>query len=86
MGHINLYGIFPAEGWNPGLPDCRQILNALHLQASHGQMRSMERLQLQYHITTEIHTKWFSGTKRTTDIKANTDFFLFNTMNQRCTK
>ena len=24
--HVLLQGIFPAQGWNPGLPDCRQIL------------------------------------------------------------
>ena len=32
--HFLLLGIFPTQGWNPGLPHCRQILYHLSLQVS----------------------------------------------------
>ena len=32
--HFLLQGIFPAQGWNPGLPHCRQILYHLSHQGS----------------------------------------------------
>ena len=32
-GHFLFQGIFPTQGWNPGLPHCRQILYRLSNQA-----------------------------------------------------
>ena len=32
--HFLLQGIFPTQGWNPGLPHCRQILYHLSHQGS----------------------------------------------------
>ena len=32
--HALLQGIFPTQGWNPGLPHCRQILRCLRHQGS----------------------------------------------------
>ena len=33
VGSISMVqGIFPTQGWNPGLPDCRQILYRLSQQ------------------------------------------------------
>ena len=32
--HALLQGIFPTQGWNPGLPHCRQILYRLSHQES----------------------------------------------------
>ena len=35
MGSLSLLqGIFPTQGWNPGLPHCRQILNQLSHKGS----------------------------------------------------
>ena len=31
-GHALIQGIFPTQGWNPGLPLCRQTLNHLSHQ------------------------------------------------------
>ena len=31
---VGCYGIFPTQGWNPGLPHCRWILNHLSHQGS----------------------------------------------------
>ena len=33
--HVLLQGIFPTQGWNPGLPHCRWILYHLSYQGSH---------------------------------------------------
>ena len=35
-GAILLQGIFPTQGWNPGLPHCRQMLSRLSHQGSPG--------------------------------------------------
>ena len=32
--HTLLQGIFPTQGWNPGLPHCRQVLYHLSHQGS----------------------------------------------------
>ena len=32
--HAFLQGIFPTQGWNPGLPHCRRILSCLSHQGS----------------------------------------------------
>ena len=32
--HALLQGIFPTQGWNPGLPNCRQILYRLSHQGA----------------------------------------------------
>ena len=32
--HALLQGIFPTQGWNPGLPHCRRILYQLSYQGS----------------------------------------------------
>ena len=33
-GHALLQGLFPTQGWNPGLPHCRQSLSILSHQSS----------------------------------------------------
>ena len=33
--YVLLQGIFPTQGWNPGLPHCRQILNQLSAREAH---------------------------------------------------
>ena len=42
--HALLQGIFPTQGWNPGLPHCRRILYQLSHQEAHGTAYSKAKI------------------------------------------
>ena len=58
-----LQGIFPTQGWNPGLPHCRQILYQLsHKGSSRKRVGSLSLLQgifpTQESIWGLLHCRW----------------------------
>ena len=56
--HFLLQGIFPTQGLNPGLPQCRWILYHLsHLGSPQGRATREDR-QTDTHTHTYTHTRW----------------------------
>ena len=61
-GHFFLQGIFPTQGWNPGLPHCRRILYQLSHQGSPKSLHHMSERKGIHSVRESVYTVWLKTT------------------------